>query len=133
MPLNGMTISIGATSAAATGGTATPFNQDGVVVSNGIHVANLTEPDFRVRSHVTFKTRVPTLQADGSYSKARRDIILTQPKILADGSVSFQVARIGLEFHPEASEAEVLDLSLCAAQLLFDADTASFIKHGSLA
>jgi len=133
MPLQGMTLAKNATSAAATGGTSTTFSNDGVSIPNGIHVADLAEADFRIRTHITLKTRNPALQSDGSYSKGKRNITVTVPILLDDGSVSYQVARIELEMHPELTAAEVSNLQLLAAQTLCDSDTANFIAYGSLA
>lgn len=121
-----------ATSQTTTGGTAIGFEEDGVEVKNGIRLSNMTEDNFILREHVTFRTRTPVLDSSGKYSKAKRFITLVHPKQLADASMVFNLVRIEIEIHPEMTAAEVSDLRLQAAQLLTDSDTQAFISNGSL-
>lgn len=132
MPLKGMIIAKNATSLTTVGGTATTFNEDGVEVKNGVHVADLAETDFTIRSNVSFRNRNPVLGSDGKYTKGKRFINLIVPKKLADLSIAFNLCRIEFEMHPEMSAAEVTNLRLLAAQLLSDSDVTSFIEVGSL-
>jgi hypothetical protein len=135
MPISGLIITKDATAATytPTGGTATTFNEDGVEVKNGKHVADLANVDFTTRANITFRNRNPSLSSDGSYSKAKRTITLVVPQTLADLSTSFNLARIELEMHPEMSAQDVMSLRQMAIQCLQDADIDSFINSGSLA
>lgn len=133
MPITGMTLMKNATSGTTVGGTSTTFNEDGVEVKNGKHVADLAELSFALRSNITFRNRNPVLNPDGSYTKAKRTISLVVPKQLANLSYAFNLARIEIEMHPEMSAAEMTNLRMLAAQLLTDSDVISFIDAGSLA
>lgn len=133
MPINGMTILDGSTAQAApTGGAAVTLEQVGVEVKNGIHVAD-TSANFAVRANATFRNRVPVLQSDGAYSKAKRSIQFVQPKVLADGSTTFNLVRIEIEAHPETTSVEIASLRYNGSQLLSDPDVDDFVEFGSLA
>jgi hypothetical protein len=126
-----MVLKENATGGTTTGGTDITFNTDGVDVKNGIHVGDMAT-SFATRTNITFKTRNPSLQSDGSYTKAKRTMSLSIPKTLADSSTSFQVVRIEAELHPECTTAEVTNIRMLAAQLLTDSDTLEFFNNGSL-
>lgn len=132
MPISGMVLKKDATGCTVTAGTDITFTNDGVEVKNGKHVADVSEANFVIRKNLTVRNRNPVLSPDGTYTKAKRTLTLVHPKILADASVTFNVARIELEMHPESSAAEVNDLCLQAAQLCFDADLANFRTVGSI-
>lgn len=132
MGVQNLTIAVGATSMAVTGGTSRTFSPDGQDVKNGIHIIDVAETDFRVQKNILLKTRNPSLQPNGSWSKAKRTIDLYIPKILSDGSQSFTVGRLTLEFHPETTAAERTDLRLILGQLCTDTDLDSFVSVGSL-
>lgn len=133
MPLSGMTLNKNATSGSTTGGTSTTFSEDGVEVKNGKHVADMAEADFTIRTNVTFRNRNPSLNPDGTYSKAKRTINIVVPKKLANLSYAFNLIRIEAEFHPEMTAAEVTNLRMLAAQCLTDSDCIPFVETGSLA
>lgn len=133
MPLNGISLLDAPTSVAWTGGTATVYDKDGTVVSNGLRVSDSSESDPRVRGHITFKGNPHRQLSDGSFNKAKRDIIITVPFALADGSYSYQVVRISMETHPEFEAASgVMDnLRHLAGQCILDAETDDFFDYGS--
>ena len=133
MSLNGISLLDGVTSYTPTGGTALVFEDDGTPVATGIHVSDTTETDLRLKKHITFKNVNPKQQSDGKFSKARRSSILTIPFELADGSVSYQVVRQEVEFHPEyaAVAGNLTNARLLGAQMLIDAETDTFYDHGS--
>jgi hypothetical protein len=134
MPISGMTILDDSTAQAApTGGSAVTLEEDGVTVANGKHVADSGNADFLTRLNATFRNRPPALQADGSWSKAKRSAMIVQPKELADGSYVFNLVRVELEIHPESTATEVQTLRYNGSQLLTDADVDDFISTGSLA
>lgn len=133
MPIQGITLKVGATDVEATnGGTATAFETDDVRVNNGIHVSDPTTA-FTSRPGISYRSRPPVLQPDGSWSKAKRLITVTIPYTLADGSTSFQVFRSEGEFHPEYSNADVKALVLLGAQAWYSAEAQDFVLAGSLA
>lgn len=133
MGISNLSLQKNATGGTTTGGTAMALSSDGVAVTNGVHLADLAELDFTIRTNLTLKTRNPVKQADGTYSKAKRDVTIVVPKALEDGSIVFNLVRIGVEAHPKTSDAELVNLHMLGAQVFTDADTQAFLKTGSLA
>jgi hypothetical protein len=133
MTIAALSLQQDATGGTTTGGTAMALSSDGQEVKNGIHVADMGESNFIIRTNLTLKTRNPVRQADGSYSKAKRFATIVVPKILADDSVSFNLVRIEVEAHPETTDAELTNLHMLGAQIFTDSDLTDFLKNGSLA
>jgi len=120
-------------SVAASGGSALAFATDGVSIANGLHLMVPADADYQTRRQVTVKNRPPSFdQKTNVYGKDKKTMSLTQPKVLADGRISFGVIRIERELHPTYTAAEALELNKLAAQMLIDADTADFWANGSL-
>ena len=134
MSANSLTLQTDAatTDISVVAGTDVTFTPDGVTVPNGLHLADAGVADFRVRPSITLKTRNPQLR-NGVFTKAKRWITITQPRILADLTISYDVVRIEIEQHPESTAAQNDSLVAAACQTLFDADLASFRSSGSLA
>lgn len=122
-----------ATGATITGGTAMALSSDGQEVKNGVHVADMGDDNFITRANVTFKTRNPARQSDGSYSKAKRFVTVVVPKQLTSGDIAFNLVRIEMEVHPETSASEQTNLQMLGAQVFTDSDLTAFLRNGSLA
>ena len=133
MSISNLSLQKNATGGTTTGGTAMALASDGVSVKNGIHVADMGEVNFLVRTNLTLKTRNPAKQADGTYSKAKRFATIVVPKAIASGEVVFNLVRIETEAHPETTDTELTNLMMLGAQLLTDSDLTAFFKTGSLA
>lgn len=133
MSISTLSLQKNATGGTTTGGTAMALASDGVSVKNGIHVADMAETNFLVRTNLTLKTRNPAKQSDGTYSKAKRYATIVVPKAIASGEVVFNLVRIETEAHPETTDAELTNLFMLGAQLLTDSDLTAFFKTGSLA
>lgn len=133
MGVQNAVVKSGATAMTPTGGSDLTLTPDGQTVANGIHIADASQADFRIRKNATLRNRVPTLQSDGKYSKDKKSVTFVAPKILASGEVVFNLIRVEREVHPESTAAEALDLVMIGAQLLTDSDFASFWSAGSLA
>lgn len=132
MGLKNMSILTGAT-ITPSGGSAMVFQDDGVFVQNGVHLVVPATADYRVRESATFKYKPPTLQADQTYLRDKKEVSLTIPMILASGKIAFNVVRIIREVHPEFSAANATNLNKLASQLLAgDSDTDGFWGAGSL-
>lgn len=131
--LDGMVILNAPTSVSWTGGTAVTFESDGSSVANGTHIVDTSATDWRTQSHITYKSRRPVVQGDGSFSKARREGVFTLPFILADGTVSYQVVRISIEAHPEfaAIAGNISRLRHFGGQMFLDSETDDFFNVGS--
>jgi hypothetical protein len=132
MGISTLSLMKNATGGTTTGGTAMALTSDGVDVKNGVHVADAAESNFLVRTNLTLKTRNPARQADGSYSKAKRNVTIVVPKALASGEVCFNLVRIEVETHPETVAAELTNLHMLGAQVFTDSDLASFLQSGNL-
>jgi len=132
MGLKSMSLSASAT-VTTSGGTALAFADDGVSISNGLHLIVPSDSDYQTRRSVTVKYRPPTLAAKtNSYGKDKKSMSLTLPQVLTDGSVVFNLIRIEREVHPSLAAASVVELNKLAAQLLTDTDTDAFWATGSL-
>jgi hypothetical protein len=132
MTLASCIVKTGSTAMTPTGGSDQTFTPDGQTVANGVHVHDAAQADFRVRDNITFKNKNPTLNGDGTYSKAKRSALLVMPRLLASGLVVFNLARLELEVHPEMVAAVELDLRMKAAQLFGDTDLTLFWSTGTV-
>lgn len=134
MPLNGLAILVGGT-CSATGGTSKTYTNDGLSVPQGLHIADMSETDMRIRPNITFRNSIPRFDAaTGKYvGKEKRFITLTRPKLESDGSISNNYLRIEVGFSPSSTAAEKAELFVSGAQLCFDTDTTDFRTGSSLA
>jgi hypothetical protein len=114
------------------GGAAQTFDRTSKPVTNGYEYTDVSETDFYARQSVVIKVKQPTLQSDGTYSKMRVTIQFVLPLTLADGSLSYGVGRAEIEYHPEASAANVAELREMAAQCCIAAGFDSVYDAGTL-
>ena len=132
MGLKTMSLLAGAT-VSTSGGTALVFADDGITISNGVHLVVPADADYQTRRQVTAKYKPPTLDPKtGAYSKDKKSISLALPIVLTDGRVVFNTIRIEREVHPSLSAANAEELNKLGAQLLTDADVVNFWAAGSL-
>lgn len=134
MALKNMSLLANAT-VSATGGTALVFaDTANANVVNGVQLIVPSDTDYVTRRTVVAKVRPPVYdKKTNSYGKSKVSLSLTQPKVLADGSVCFQVARQELEMHPTATAADILEMRKLMAQMWIDGDLDAFYTTGSLA
>lgn len=132
MPINGLSISDGATSIAATGGSVRAYSPDGQEVSNGVHVAVTSVADFRLRPHISFKNKNPQRRSDGTFSVGVRTITSTEPVLCTDGIVRYVTTTTEVRYAPEIAAATIKNARYNHAQLLFDGDTENFNSAGDL-
>jgi hypothetical protein len=131
MSLKNMTLATGAT-VSATGGTSLAFADDGITIANGVHLVVPADTTFATRRQATFKYRPPQLDTKtGKYSKDKKSASYVVPKILADGSIVFNVVRVEREVHPETTAAEAADMNKIGAQMFTDSDTDAYWSTGS--
>lgn len=133
MTISALSFMKDATGGTTTAGAAMALSSDGQEVKNGVHVADMSETNFLIRTNATLKTRNPQKQSDGSYSKAKRYGTIVVPKLLASGEICFNLVRNEIEAHPETTDAELTNLHMLGAQFYTDSDLADFRKNGSLA
>lgn len=127
-----VTLKTEATGFTVTGGIDKVFADDGQTVTNGRHMADFGTADFRVRPHVTFKNRNPQKQTDGTFSKGKREIILTIPILKANGTVGYNTWRNSQEFDAEISAATEKNGRYMMAQLQFGSETETFNAQGAI-
>jgi hypothetical protein len=132
MPINGAIIKKAATGLTVVGGTDATFNNDGTVIQNGVRIIDKSVADFRIRPQMTLTSKQPTLNNGVTYSRDKRTITISVPKILADGSTQYNRIRCEREVHPESTAAEALDLNMLLGQCLSDSDFSDFWVYGSL-
>jgi hypothetical protein len=131
MAIKGLVINETATSCAATGGSAITFVEGSREVKNGTYVIDSSEANFLLRKNASFISREPSLNSDGSYTKGKRQFTLVHPKQIADASLVHNLGRVQFELHPEMTAAEVLDLRLSVAQMIFVAAVDDFYNIGT--
>jgi hypothetical protein len=100
-----------------TGGSAQTFDRTNLAVNNGYEYADVDETDFFARQKIIVVTRAPQLQSDGSWSKQKASLRFVMPITLADGSISYNVGRVEVEYHPEASAANLAEIREFCAQM----------------
>jgi len=126
-----LTIPIGST-VTITGGTTKTYTPDGVQVTNGAHLIDASETDFRIRPSIVVRYVAPKLLADGSYTKGKLSAARTLPQILASGKTVFNVVRAEIELHPEAAAAVLLEMRKQGANMLTASCFDNFWAAGSL-
>lgn len=132
MGLKSMSLLSGAT-VSASGGSALAFAEDGVSITNGIHMIVPADANYQTRRQLTAKVKQPTLDVKtGAYGKDKKSISLALPIVLTDGRVVFNTIRIEREVHPSLAAADALELNKLGAQLLTDSDVTDFWATGSL-
>lgn len=106
-----------------------PSGQD---IPNGLQIIDTSSTDPRTRKTISVKARMSSYNSiTKEYVKDKREITLTHPKLLADGSTAFRIVRISYEEHPESTADERKELLDLAAQTMFDTDFAQFLATGA--
>lgn len=131
MSIENMTL-LAAPTIAITGGSAKTFTPDGTVVNRGISVSDTSITDIRVRPQVVCKNQSGNLQADGKWSKSRREVKIVLPGLLPDGSQDFPFGSISLVVNPLWGPSVVQSIREYLTCLLNDSDMANFWATGSL-
>lgn len=132
MAINGAVLKNGAT-LGTTGGTDVTFTQTGTQIPFGIETVDTATTDPRLRKRITCSSRGATYDSNtNTWQKDKRDMRVSTPKTLADGSVVFPLVRMSIELHPEMSDAEIDTLLSLAAQMLFSIAYRNFVKYGSI-
>lgn len=132
MPIKGSVLKTGASACTVTGGTDMTFSSTGVTVANGVNVSNAANADFITRENITAKSRMP-VQIGGSWKKGKYSATLVLPRVYeGDTEVKYNLVRVEVEPDPRIAAADLLDLRLMGAQMLFDADFSNLFIAGSL-
>jgi hypothetical protein len=133
MGLKNMSVSDNSLGITADGGNALVFADDGITITNGVHLIVPADVDFQTRRQVTAKYKPPTLDLKtGAYGKDKKSMSYAIPIILSDGRVIFNTIRLEREVHPSATAEANVNMNRVAAQLLTDAEALNFWANGSL-
>lgn len=124
------------TTAAVFGGTSHEFVPDGTQIDSGIHLIDITEPDFVKRFQMVMKHRPPVFNSKtGTFSKGKYTVSLSRPySHEVNGmlvGVSFPVMRVEIEATPDAMGDAAL-LRLMGGQILLSTAMDGFFNRGSL-
>lgn len=121
------------TTISATGGPALVFAEDGVTITNGVHLIVPADMSYTTRRQCTAKVKQPNYDPKtGQYSKDKKSLSFAQPVVLSDGRIVYNTIRVEREVHPGLDAVEAAGLNIIGAQLLCDADTANFWATGAL-
>lgn len=126
-----ITLKDGGTTTTA-GGADQTFDRTNLPVNNGYEYADVAEADFFARQKVILSSRQPQLQGDGSWSKQKSSLRFVMPITLADGSISYNVARVEIEAHPESSAANLAEMREMAGQMAIGAGFDDLYTAGTL-
>lgn len=129
--LSNVSLQKGATGHTIVGGVATAHQDDGLDVKSGVHVVDITESNFLLRPHGTFKNKPASLQGNGKFSKGIRSFNYTIPYLEPDGTVSYPVFRGSFDFPPTMTVAQILQMRLMSAQMILAAGTDNFHNFGT--
>lgn len=122
------------TTLSATGGTTVNFAPSGKTVENGVEIIDTGATDFRTRTSIQCRSKMPTYNpALKAYAKGRNFVTFVMPILLADGTPAFPTIRVEVDYHPEQTAAHRLDMRKMAAQILFNASFTQFFETGSKA
>lgn len=133
MPINGATILAGAT-VSASGGTSKTYTENGLKVQGGKQVVDTSQTDGRIRPTITVRSTPGQYNAAaGKYSNDRAESAVTDPYVMADGSIDFPTFRIIYTGNREISAAHLETLKSKAAQTIIDADFAGLWAGGATA
>lgn len=115
-----------------TGGTDQNFDRTNLPVNNGYEYADVSESDFFAREKIILAARQPQVQADGSYSKQKASLRFVLPITLASGDIAYNVVRVEVEYHPEASAANLSELREMGSQLAIGTQFDDIYTAGTL-
>lgn len=134
MSLSNAAVVTGPSSIAPTGGTALTFTSAGVTKSGSLELYVAADTDLRLRRTITASVKTPTVNAGSpnGYTQARASLIFRKPKLLDNGKITVNTARIEFAYDPETTQTEIQELADVAAQMCFDADFLPTIKALSL-
>lgn len=131
MSLRNMTLKNDGCNFAITDGDTITFGEDATPVVNGIHLVDVSEPDFRNRLQVTIKAKPPVLDTKtGTLSKQGHSVVFARPYVNTDGSVQFESARVDMQLVPGSGKGELF--RKLVAQFMVSANAEAYFSTGTL-
>jgi len=115
------------------GGTSITFDPTGKTVSGGKEFVNSSETDFFERESMTISYRAPSVNNDGSVTKAKCTCTIVRPrKDTTTGIVTYNLVRIQLEVDPIAGVTDMDNLRSLALSALSDTEMTLFWQTGAI-
>jgi len=111
-------------SISASGGTALTFASAGQPSSGRLSLIVPADTDLRVRRgmEITVKTPSPQSTAPNGYTQARASYLFKYPKLLANGKITVNTAKVEFAYDVETTQTEIQQLLDIAAQICCDGD-----------
>lgn len=134
MSLSNAAIVVAPTSIAPTGGTALTFSSNGIQGPGQLQLVVPADTDMRTRRtlDVTVKSAKVSVGAPNGYTQNRVSYFYRKPKLLANGKITVNTAKIEFSYDVETTQAEIQELLDVSAQICFDADFTPTTKLLSL-
>lgn len=130
MPLNGAIYKKDATSATIVGGTDLTFTDSSEPIINGRRFLATALP-VATRIAIVCKAIASKL-ISGKWSKEKRYIQVTMPKLESDGTYTQCVFRVETEIAASMTDAEKTGFFLLGIQTVTDSDASAFMLNGML-
>lgn len=115
-----------------TGGTDITFKMTGLEVKGGNAFVDAASTDVRTRKQIIARSNPARVLPTGKWSKDKRELTVTIPKVLADGTQDFQSLRLDAGLLAETTAADLLELKTLMAQAIFSAAFADFWQTGTI-
>lgn len=130
MSLSNASIVTAPSSIAPTGGSALVFSSSGNLSNGKVTLIVSADTDLRIRRSIdaTIKNPSPSLSAPNGYTQARVSFVYKKPKLLANGKITVNTARVEFSYDVETTQTEIQELADVAAQMCFDGDFVPSIK-----
>lgn len=131
MTISGSSLLKGTPAITITGGTAFTISLDGIEVSKGIHVSDISNTDYQTRLGITCRS-VPAPFQNGVYGKDEKTMKISSPVLLASGLYGFETLTLQRRLYAESAVARSTELNAIGAQLLFQTAYNAFWQTGAL-
>lgn len=123
------------TSYTVNGGSNLTFASLGPVQNGKVQLYVYADTDLRTRRTIDVSVKAPAVSvvAPNGYTQARASVLIKCPKLLANGKITINTARVELGYDVESTATDVQQLLDLSAQVCFDADFTDSFKKLSLA
>lgn len=133
MSIKSASILSGATSVAASGGTATTMIDKGTTDKTTVILDDSSE--FALQTKMEFSVVDPAVSsgAPNGYTQARAKARLLKPLLLDNGNYTTNTGQVQFSWDPETTAAERTEMRYLLAQAIVDSDYDEFYNNNSLA
>lgn len=114
------------------GGTDITFKLTGLEVKGGNAFVDAASTDVRTRKQIIARSNPARVLPSGKWSKDKRELTVTIPKVLADGTQDFQSSRVDFNLLAESTAADLLELKTLTAQAVISALFADYWQTGAI-